>query len=126
MLLRSWTWVLLVGFGLVSACDSSQDEPKPNEGDAGKDAAAPPNHPDDRPDAAPPKTEPEMHELFGYDWTVQPSVEAYWCGYQTLKEDLYISRFHPRMPPGTHHLVVGYQDPVVPDGYVDADPDATT
>ena len=72
-----------------------------------------------------PVMEPEpgaLYELFAYDWTAEPGVEAYFCGYQTLTEDLYIDQFRPLMPPGTHHVTVGYQDPARPDGYVPADP----
>src|SRR6185436_15784254 len=53
-------------------------------------------------------------------WSVDPGVESYYCKYQTLKEDLYISKFRPLMPTGTHHVVLGYQDPAHPDGFVPA------
>lgn len=60
----------------------------------------------------------ELSELYTYDWTVDPGVEAYWCGYRTLKEDLFVSHFEPVMPEGTHHVTIGYQDPGPPDGFV--------
>jgi hypothetical protein len=60
----------------------------------------------------------DLAELYSYDWTVDPGVEAYWCGYRTLKEDLFISHFQPVMPSGTHHVTIGYQDPDRPDGFV--------
>jgi hypothetical protein len=53
-------------------------------------------------------------------WSVDPGAESYYCKYQTLKEDLYVSTFRPLMPPGTHHVVLGYQDPARPDGFVPA------
>jgi hypothetical protein len=59
-----------------------------------------------------------LSELYAYDWTIDPGVEAYWCGYRTLKEDLFISDFHPLMPEGTHHVTIGYQDPGPADGFV--------
>jgi hypothetical protein len=62
----------------------------------------------------------QLETLMAYDWTVDPGVEAYYCGYQTLSEDLYISDFRPLMPDGTHHVVLGYQDPAHEDGYVPA------
>lgn len=62
-----------------------------------------------------------FQELAGYDWTVDPGVEDYYCGFQTLTEDLYINDFRPEMPPGTHHVVIGYQTPGPPDGFVHAD-----
>jgi len=53
-------------------------------------------------------------------WSVAPGAESYYCKYLTLKEDLYISKFRPLMPVGTHHVVLGYQEPAVPDGFVPA------
>jgi hypothetical protein len=53
-----------------------------------------------------------FQELYTYDWTIDPGAETYFCGYRTLKEDLYVSDFRPIMPTGTHHVVIGYQNPV--------------
>jgi hypothetical protein len=60
----------------------------------------------------------DFKEIFAYDWKIEPGVETYFCGYRTLTEDLYVSDFRPVMPKGTHHVVIGYQDPAVPDGIV--------
>jgi hypothetical protein len=60
----------------------------------------------------------QFTKLASYDWKIDPGVEAYYCGFKTLTDDLYISDFRPIMPVGTHHVVVGYQDPGPPDGYV--------
>jgi hypothetical protein len=57
-----------------------------------------------------------LTELSAYDWKIAPSVEAYYCVFKTLTEDLYISEFHPLIPAGTHHVVIGYQDPKQTDG----------
>jgi hypothetical protein len=59
----------------------------------------------------------DLAELYAYDWTVDPGVEAYWCGYRTLKEDLYISHFEPLMPEGTHHVTIGYREAGPADGF---------
>lgn len=77
----------------------------------GSDSSAPPNGPS----VASAK---EFQEFYTYDWTIDPGVETYYCGYRTLKEDLYISDFRPIMPSGTHHVVLGYQNPSEPDGLV--------
>ena len=53
-------------------------------------------------------------------WSVDPGVESYYCKYLTLEKDLYISKFRPLMPRGAHHVVLGYQDPARPDGFVSA------
>jgi Copper type II ascorbate-dependent monooxygenase, C-terminal domain len=53
-------------------------------------------------------------------WSVDPGAESYYCKYQTLEEDLYVSKFRPLMPQGTHHVVLGYQEPARPDGFVPA------
>ena len=67
----------------------------------------------------------KFEELLAYDWNIDPGVETYFCGYQTLTEDLYIDAFRPLMPTGTHHVFLGYQDPAVPDAYVPAVEGAT-
>src|SRR5262245_37784034 len=48
-------------------------------------------------------------ELVAQDWTAEPGVEAYYCTYQTLTEDIVVNSFRPLMPDGTHHVVIGYQ-----------------
>jgi hypothetical protein len=53
-------------------------------------------------------------------WSVDPGAESYYCKYLTLKEDVYISKFRPLMPTGTHHVTLGYQDPARSDGFVPA------
>jgi hypothetical protein len=130
--MRKLVMISVLSFNLIAACGEDGEDgngsyrngTESSPINPGKDAAAPsmpdPDVPDAESSVAPdPGT---LHELFGHDWTVEPSVEAYYCGYKTLKEDLYISRFKPHMPPGTHHLVIGYQDPALPDGYLEADP----
>jgi hypothetical protein len=67
-------------------------------------------------DAAPTGTDGDFEELAAYDWTIGGGVEAYYCEYRTLSEDLFISDFRPIMPSGTHHVVLGYGDPTQPDG----------
>src|SRR6185295_13090769 len=57
-----------------------------------------------------------FEELEAYDWTVDPGVEAYYCRYRTLTEDLFVQDFRPLVPQGTHHVALGYQDPGPPDG----------
>jgi hypothetical protein len=66
-------------------------------------------------------------ELIAYDWTVGPGVETYYCVYQTLTEDVWISAFSPTEPPGTHHVVLGFNDPApeTPDGVISSDDAAT-
>jgi len=85
---------------LVTGCGSDATSPNENPAPAGSDG--------------------QFEELMAYDWTVDPGVEAYYCGYRTLTEDLYISDFRPLMPDGTHHVVLGYQAPAREDGYVPA------
>lgn len=68
----------------------------------------------------------EFTELEAHDWKIDPGVETYSCGYTTLKEDLYIGAFSPIMPPGTHHVVLGYRDPGPADGYYQEDGQPTT
>jgi hypothetical protein len=62
----------------------------------------------------------QFETLMDYEWTVDPGVEAYYCGYRTLTEDLYISDFRPIVPEGTHHVVLGYQNPAHDEGYFPA------
>jgi hypothetical protein len=45
--------------------------------------------------------------LISADWELEPGTEIYQCTRLTLTEDLYVSEFHPGIPPGTHHTVVG-------------------
>jgi hypothetical protein len=57
-----------------------------------------------------------FQELMAYDWNIDPGLEAYYCIYKTLSQDLWISEYRPLLPTGTHHVVVGYGDPGPPDG----------
>jgi hypothetical protein len=99
----------LLGLGLVAAVTGCGSD----EGNDDNGSAPVPSTTGD-----PPGTGDEFSELMAYDWTVDPGVEAYYCGYQTLTEDLYISRFRPLVPTGTHHVVIGYQEPAAQDGFV--------
>jgi hypothetical protein len=86
-------------------------------GSSAPSAAQSPNH-----DAA--TTTPEggtgdaFQELLAYDWMIDPGVEAYYCVYKTLTEDLWVSNYRPMLAPGTHHVTIGYGDPGPPDGAV--------
>jgi Copper type II ascorbate-dependent monooxygenase, C-terminal domain len=74
--------------------------------------------------AGPAKT---FEELIAYDWTIDPGVEAYYCVYQTLAQDVWVSDYRALAPAGTHHVTVGYGDPGPPDGVVSsADSSACT
>ncbi|HVU02838.1 MAG TPA: hypothetical protein VHE30_13855 [Polyangiaceae bacterium] len=65
---------------------------------------------------------PGSKELIAHDWTIGPGVETYFCVYQTLTEDVWISAFDPTEPLGTHHVVVGFDDPGTrPDGVVSSE-----
>jgi hypothetical protein len=66
---------------------------------------------------SPPATK-QFQDLFTYDWKIDGGVETYFCGFRTLKSDLLISDFRPLVPLGTHHVIIGYQDPSTPDGFV--------
>jgi Copper type II ascorbate-dependent monooxygenase, C-terminal domain len=59
-----------------------------------------------------------FQELLAYDWMIDPGVEAYYCVYKTLTEDLWVSDYRPMLSPGTHHVTIGYSDPGPPDGAV--------
>ena len=59
-----------------------------------------------------------FEELIAYDWTIDPGVEAYYCVYQTLTQDVWVSDYRALTPVGTHHVTVGYSDPAPPDGVV--------
>src|SRR5262245_43137545 len=75
-------------------------------------------------DSAIPATEPE--ELLAHGWTIDPGVETFFCSYLTLAEELWVRRFHPLSPDGTHHVTLGFRDPGPEDGTVEAgDPAAT-
>jgi hypothetical protein len=64
----------------------------------------------------------QFQDLYTYDWNIGPGVETYYCGFRTLKSDLWISDFRPLLPPGTHHVTIGYQDPgTTPDGLISSD-----
>jgi hypothetical protein len=65
--------------------------------------------------AVPTKT---FEELIAYNWTIDPGVEAYYCIYQTLTQDVWVSDYRALAPAGTHHVTVGYSDPGPPDGVV--------
>jgi hypothetical protein len=61
-----------------------------------------------------------FEEVMAHDWTIEPGVEQYYCVYQTLKEDLFISDFRPIAPRGTHHVTLGVVDSGPPDGVIEA------
>jgi hypothetical protein len=60
----------------------------------------------------------KYEEILAYDWTIEPGVETYYCIYETLKEELWVSDFRPISPTGTHHVTLGYSEPGPPDGVV--------
>lgn len=66
-------------------------------------------------------TTQQYEEVLGYDWTLDAGVEDYYCVYKTLTEDLWVSDFRPLSPKGTHHVTLGFQDPVRLDGIASAD-----
>jgi hypothetical protein len=59
-----------------------------------------------------------FQELLAYDWNIDPGVEAYYCVYKTLTQDIWISDYQALAPSGTHHVTVGYGEPGPPDGAV--------
>jgi hypothetical protein len=59
-----------------------------------------------------------FEELIAYNWTIDPGVEAYYCVYKTLTQDVWVSDYRALAPAGTHHVTVGYGDPGPPDGAV--------
>jgi hypothetical protein len=62
---------------------------------------------------------PKMYEeVLGYDWSLTPGLETYFCVYKTLSEDLWVSDFRSEFPAGTHHVTLGFSDPGPPDGVV--------
>ena len=61
-------------------------------------------------------TTEKLEELMAYDWTLPPGREAYYCVFQTLKDDLWVHEYRPLSPTGTHHVSIGYGDPKRPDG----------
>jgi hypothetical protein len=40
------------------------------------------------------------------DWNLGPGEEGYFCVYATMPRDVYIKKFRPLTPPGTHHTVL--------------------
>jgi hypothetical protein len=54
--------------------------------------------------------------MVGTTWTVAPHREYYLCVRQTVTEDLYISRFAPIAPLGTHHTVLTIDETPEADG----------
>jgi hypothetical protein len=70
------------------------------------------------PDAAATTPGKTFEEFIAQDWTIDPGVEAYYCVYKTLTEDVWVSDYRALAPPGTHHVTVGYGNPGSPDGAV--------
>jgi hypothetical protein len=99
-------FVALVLFG----CSSNGAAPGAPEAGAGPKAHAAAGAPEG---AAGPKA---YEEILGYDWSVAPGSETYFCVYKTISTDLWISDFRPLSPVGTHHVTLGFQDPGPPDG----------
>ena len=102
-----------------------------NKGDAATaaDARAPASEPDaasSAPDGGPvvtPRPTPatsDFEELMAYDWTLEAGQEQYYCVYQTVQEDLWISHFEPIEPAGTHHVTLGFVEDAPADGVITA------
>jgi hypothetical protein len=77
----------------------------------------------DADDAVVPRAAPaaaDYEDLLVYDWELEANQEQYYCVYETLEEDLWVSAFEPIQDTGTHHVTLGFVDEGPADGVVEA------
>jgi hypothetical protein len=64
----------------------------------------------------------EWSTLVEVDWTLEGGSEAFICALHTVEDDLLISSFRAKAPPGTHHTVLTMTQAVGPDRVFPCDP----
>jgi hypothetical protein len=68
------------------------------------------------------ETAEQWRDLIMVDWSVAPGTERFVCALATIPEELFIQRFEPVAPSGTHHVLLTLVGPGGTDGVFDCSP----
>lgn len=93
--------IACVVLSLATACGSTAESPNDPDDAGAPDAAGQPM---------------QLLDLIDDSWTLLPRSEGYRCVRKTVTQDMYIDRFEPIGPPGTHHTVLTVGPGGEPDG----------
>ena len=116
-------WGLVVAL-LLTGCDVETD----TASDTGVDTDTGTGSSGPVVDTGPPVVAPPAGEgqgwqpLVALDWTIAPGEERFLCALATIPEDVFVRRFEPIAPAGTHHLLLTVAAGGGPDGAFDCAP----